>query len=104
MEAIHPGEHSGGGVERDGDERGGVLARQIGVAGPKPRHPDSERTPARSPAIRPCGWRTSCATSAEFWLNLQSLYELRLARQKSGSAIKLLSTIRATLATHPELA
>jgi plasmid maintenance system antidote protein VapI len=34
------------------------------------------------------------ATSAEFWLNLQSLYELRLARQKSGSAIKLLSTIK----------
>ena len=27
-------------------------------------------------------------TSAEFWLNLQSLYELRLAEQRVGRAIK----------------
>ena len=31
--------------------------------------------------------------SAEFWLNLQSLYELRLAEQKSGTAIRLLPTM-----------
>jgi antitoxin HigA-1 len=29
-------------------------------------------------------------TSAEFWLNLQSLYELRIARQKAGESIKAL--------------
>ncbi len=33
------------------------------------------------------------STSPEFWLNLQTLYELRLAEQKSGGAIKTLSTL-----------
>ena len=32
-------------------------------------------------------------TSAEFWLNLQSLYELRLAEQKAGKSIKALPTL-----------
>jgi len=29
-------------------------------------------------------------TSAEFWLNLQSLYELRLAQKKAGKSIQTL--------------
>lgn len=29
-------------------------------------------------------------TSAEFWLNLQSLYELRLAQKKAGKSIQVL--------------
>jgi addiction module HigA family antidote len=29
-------------------------------------------------------------TSAEFWLNLQSLYELRMAQKKAGKSIKAL--------------
>ena len=33
-------------------------------------------------------------TSAQFWLNLQSLYELRLAEQKVGKAIKALPTLK----------
>ncbi len=33
-------------------------------------------------------------TSAEFWLNLQSLYELRLAEQKAGKTIKALPTLK----------
>lgn len=33
-------------------------------------------------------------TSAEFWLNLQSLYELRLAHEKTGKAIKRLPILR----------
>ncbi len=33
-------------------------------------------------------------TSAEFWLNLQSLYELRLAEQKAGKSIKALPTLK----------
>jgi hypothetical protein len=33
-------------------------------------------------------------TSAEFWLNLQKLYELRLAEQKSGAAVKALPRLR----------
>ena len=33
-------------------------------------------------------------TPPEFWLNLQSLYEIRLAEQKSGRSIKTLPTLR----------
>ncbi len=33
-------------------------------------------------------------TSAEFWLNLQSLYELRLAEQRAGRTIKALPTLK----------
>ena len=33
-------------------------------------------------------------TSAEFWINLQSLYELRLAEAKPGKAIKKLPTLK----------
>lgn len=33
-------------------------------------------------------------TSAEFWLNLQGLYELRLAQQKVGKRIERLPTLR----------
>ena len=36
-------------------------------------------------------------TSAEFWLNLQSLYELRIAEKKAGKSIKALPKLR-----HPE--
>jgi addiction module HigA family antidote len=32
--------------------------------------------------------------SAEFWLNLQSLYELRLAQQKAGRSIRALPTLK----------
>lgn len=32
-------------------------------------------------------------TSAEFWMNLQKLYELRLAEEKSGEMIKDLPTL-----------
>jgi len=33
-------------------------------------------------------------TSAEFWLNLQSLYELRVAEKKVGRSIRLLPRLR----------
>jgi addiction module HigA family antidote len=33
-------------------------------------------------------------TSPEFWLNLQSLYELRLAEQRAGETIKTLPTLK----------
>jgi addiction module HigA family antidote len=33
-------------------------------------------------------------TSAQFWLNLQSIYELRLAEQKTGKSIRNLPTLR----------
>src|SRR5213080_4717163 len=36
-------------------------------------------------------------TSAEFWLSLQSLYELRIAQKKAGRSIKALPRLK-----HPE--
>jgi addiction module HigA family antidote len=33
-------------------------------------------------------------TSAQFWLNLQSLYELRVAEQKAGKSIRNLPTLK----------
>jgi len=33
-------------------------------------------------------------TSPQFWLNLQTLYELRLAERKNGRAIKKLPTLK----------
>jgi addiction module HigA family antidote len=33
-------------------------------------------------------------TSAEFWLNLQSLYDLRIAEAKTGRSIKKLPTLK----------
>jgi antitoxin HigA-1 len=39
-------------------------------------------------------------TSAEFWLNLQGLYEIRLAQQKAGKAINRLPTLKAPKHVH----
>jgi addiction module HigA family antidote len=47
----------------------------------------------RSQAIQICAW-DFFGTSAEFWLNLQSLYDLRLAREEAGKAIKALPSLR----------
>ena len=33
-------------------------------------------------------------TTAEFWLNLQSIYDLRIAEQQSGKTIKRLPTLK----------
>ena len=33
-------------------------------------------------------------TSPQFWLNLQALYELRLAERRAGKAIKALPTLK----------
>jgi antitoxin HigA-1 len=33
-------------------------------------------------------------TGAQFWLNLQSLYEIRLAQEKSGKSIRTLPTLK----------
>ena len=40
-------------------------------------------------------------TSPEFWMNLQSLYELRLAEQKAGKSIRVLPTLKKHAPAHP---
>jgi len=39
-------------------------------------------------------------TSAPFWLNLQSLYELRLAQEKAGKSIMALPTLKRSHPSH----
>ena len=39
-------------------------------------------------------------TSAQFWLNLQNLYELRLAQEKVGKSIKALPTLKRRKLVH----
>jgi len=40
-------------------------------------------------------------TTGEFWLNLQKLYELRLAEEKSGAAIARLPVLDSGTDLHP---
>ena len=40
-------------------------------------------------------------TTPEFWLNLQSLYELRLAQEKAGKKINALPTLKDIEPAHP---
>jgi len=42
----------------------------------------------------------ACGTRAQFWLNLQSLYELRLAEEKAGKSIKGLPRLKRREAVH----
>jgi plasmid maintenance system antidote protein VapI len=39
-------------------------------------------------------------TSAEFWINLQSHYHLRIAQQKTGKTLKSLLTLKRMTAVH----
>jgi addiction module HigA family antidote len=68
------------------------LARKIGV----PTNPvtgilNGQRAITGDTALRLAHF---FGTSGEFWLNLQSLYELRVARQKAGKSIKALPTLK----------
>jgi antitoxin HigA-1 len=59
---------------------------------PKQAHATSgQRAVTGDSALRPAHF---FATSPEFWLNLQKLYELRLAEAKAGAAIRRLPRLR----------
>ena len=81
---IHPGEHLAEEL-RELKLPAAELARQIKV--PVNRITgivNGVRGVSADTALRLGHW---FGTSAEFWLNLQKLYELRLARQEIGGAI-----------------
>jgi addiction module HigA family antidote len=89
--AIHPGEHLAEEL-RTLDMSAAELARKIDV--PTNRITqilNGERSITGDTALRLAHF---FGTSPEFWLNLQSLYELRVAQRKSGKAIKGLSTLK----------
>ena len=95
--AIHPGEHLA--EELDAlNMSAAALARQLKV--PTNRVTEilnGQRAITGDTALRLAHF---FGTSPEFWLNLQGLYELRLAKAKTGKAIKKLPTLKHLEAVH----
>jgi addiction module HigA family antidote len=89
--AIHPGEHLAEEVKAL-NMSAAELARQLEV--PTNRITqilNGTRAITGDTALRLAHF---FGTSAEFWLNLQSLYDLRLAQEKAGKSIKALPTLK----------
>jgi addiction module HigA family antidote len=87
---IHPGEHLAEEL-KELDMSAAELARQIDV--PVNRITaiiNGERGVTADTALRLGHW---FGTTPEFWLNLQTLYELRLARQEVGERVRKLPTM-----------
>lgn len=88
--AIHPGEHLAEQLEELGMSAAG-LARQLRV--PTNRITailNGRRAVTGDTALRLGHF---FGTSAEFWMNLQKLYELRIAEQEKGKSIQGLPTL-----------
>jgi addiction module HigA family antidote len=95
--AIHPGEHLAEELEALGMSAA-ELARQLKV--PTNRITEilnGQRSITGDTALRMGHF---FGTSAEFWLNLQSLYELRLAERKVGASIRILPTLKKRAPVH----
>ncbi|HYT21905.1 MAG TPA: HigA family addiction module antitoxin [Candidatus Polarisedimenticolia bacterium] len=91
VSVIHPGEHLAEELKTLGMSAA-ELARKIDV--PTNRITqilNGERSITGDTALRLAHF---FGTSPEFWLNLQSLCELRLAQKKSGKAIKGLPKLK----------
>ena len=89
--AIHPGEHLAEEL-KELDMSAAALARKLKV--PTNRITgilNGRRAITGDTALR---LAHLFGTSAEFWLNLPKLYELRLAEQKAGKTIKALPTLK----------
>ena len=89
--AIHPGEHLGEELKEVGMSAA-ALARQLEV----PTNRITEILNRRRAVTGDTALRLGnfFGTSAEFWLNLQKLYELRIAEKKAGKAIRALPTLK----------
>src|ERR1700693_5491666 len=96
--AIHPGEHLAEQLKELGMSAA-ELARQLKV--PTNRVTgilNGQRAVTGDTALRLGHF---CGPSAEFWFNLQSLYDLRLAEQKAGKSIRILPTLKKHAPAHP---
>ena len=95
--AIHPGEHL---AEELSELRmsAAELARQLRV----PTNRITEILNRRRAITGDTALRLAhfFGSSAEFWLNLQSLYEIRLAEQRSGKSIRTLPTLKQVEEAH----
>jgi addiction module HigA family antidote len=89
--AIHPGEHLAEELRELGMSAT-ELARQLEI----PTNRITEILNGRRAITGDTALRLAhfFGTTAEFWLNLQGLYEIRIARRKSGKSIKSLPTLK----------
>jgi addiction module HigA family antidote len=95
--AIHPGEHLMEELEAL-DMSAAELARRIQVPTNRVTQIlNGTRAITGDTALRLAHF---FGTSAEFWLNLQSLYELRLAQEKAGRSISALPRLKRTEHVH----
>jgi addiction module HigA family antidote len=89
--AIHPGEHLVEELE-ELDMSAAELARKLDVPTNRVTQIlNGTRSITGDTALRLAHY---FGTSAEFWLNLQTLYDLRLAQQRTGRAIKSLPRLK----------
>ena len=89
--AIHPGEHLTEELHALGMSAA-ALARNLGVPTNRVTQIlNGQRAITGDTALRLAHF---FGTTPEFWLNLQNLYELRLAQQKTGKIIKSLPTLK----------
>jgi addiction module HigA family antidote len=91
LTAIHPGEHLAEELEAL-DMSAAELARKIDVPTNRVTQIlNGTRGITGDTALRLAHF---FGTSAQFWLNLQSLYDLRVAQVKIGKSIKALPTLK----------
>ncbi|MGH9746285.1 MAG: HigA family addiction module antitoxin [Candidatus Acidiferrales bacterium] len=97
LAAIHPGEHLAEELEAL-HMSAAALARKIRVPTNRVTQIlNGTRSITGDTALRLAHF---FGTSAQFWLNLQSLYDLRLAQQKSGKTIQALPTLKRSDSVH----
>ncbi len=91
IQAIHPGEHLAEELKELGMSAA-ALARQLAV----PTNRITEILNGRRAITGDTALRLAhfFGTSPEFWLNLQKIYELRLAEKKVGKDVRSLPTLK----------
>ncbi len=91
LTAIHPGEHLAEELKELGMSAA-ELARQLDV----PTNRVTEILNGLHAITGDTALRFAHLfdTTAEFWLNLQSLFELRVAQKKAGKSIRALPTLK----------
>jgi addiction module HigA family antidote len=91
LTAIHPGEHLAEELEAL-DMSAAELARKMNVPTNRVTQIlNGTRSVTGDTALRLGHF---FGTSAQFWLNLQSLYDLRLAQEKAGRSIQSLPRLK----------
>ena len=89
--AIHPGEHLAQELKELGMSAA-ALARQLDVPTNRVTQIlNGQRGISGDTALRLAHF---FGTTAAFWLNLQNLYDVRLAEQSNGKSIKSLPTLK----------